>query len=319
MRMNASSTYNVALSALLLFTWVGSGCKADVIGREPAVRRSSSTATDSINWNTVDQAMARTGKQETGGVHRYSMLRSDLTITSRGVKIKPALSLGSWLAFKQAGGNTAIAMGDLVLTEREYNRVIARLSQGGVAPTAIHKHLPAHSPPLWWTHIEAKGDPVKIAETVRAALNLTGTPPAPSGQEQQQSLGVDTAAVSQALGHAGKVNGGVYQVSIPRSEAVRAGGVEIPGSMGTATALNFQPTGNGKAAVNGDFVMVAEELKGVVQALESSGIQVVALHNHMLDEEPRLFFLHFWANEDAVKLARGLRSALDKMHLANSP
>lgn len=208
-------------------------------------------------------------------------------------------------------------MGDLVLTEQEYNRVIARLSQGGVTPTAVHKHLPAHSPALWWTHIEAKGDPVNVAQTVRAALGLTGTPVAQPAPEQPQPVGIDTAAIGQALGYRGKVNGGVYQVSIPRSEAVRSSGIEVPGPMGTATALNFQPTGAGKAAINGDLVMKADEVKAVIEALEASGIQVVALHNHMLDEEPRLFFLHFWANDDAVKLARGLRSALGKMRLAS--
>ena len=160
-----------------------------------------------------------------------------------------------------------------------------------------------------------RANPVEIAETVRAALVLTGTP----AQEFRASSGaieLDTAALSGALGRGGKVSGGVYQVSVPRAETIRAGGMEVPASMGTATALNFQPTGGGKAAINGDFVMIADEVQPVIMALKTNGIQIVALHNHMLDEEPRLFFMHFWANDDAVKLARGLRAALDKINLA---
>jgi hypothetical protein len=312
-----------ALLTLASLILLGTGCKESDSGRPPqegtstipSRADSSPPRTDSMDWKLVDQEMGRPGKEETGGVHRYSMPRSDLTVICQGVRIKPALSLGSWLAFKSTSGNTAVAMGDLVLTEQEYNRVITRLSQGGVTPTAVHKHLPAHSPALWWTHVEAKGNPVNIAETVHAALGLTGTPAARPAPHQPQPLGIDTGAISHALGYEGKVNGGVYQVSIPRSETIRASGIDVPGPMGTATVLNFQPTGGGKAAINGDFVMKADEVEDVVRALESSGIHVVALHNHMRDEEPRLFFLHFWANDDAVKLTRGLGAALGKMNV----
>jgi hypothetical protein len=326
MNINKPSAHYITFSALVLFSWLGLGCSERTSGHQRATSPSASgqvtasvsspEASDSIDWKMVDQEMGRSGKEESGDVRRYSFPRSDLTVTCQGVKIKPALSLGSWLAFKPAGGRNAIAMGDLVLTEAEYNRVIARLLQGGISPTAVHKHLPAQTPALWWTHVEAEGDPTQIARTVRAALSLTKTPPALPNQPQQQPLDIDTAGISRALGHSGKVSGGVFQVSIPRAQVIRVGRIEIPASMGTATALNFQPTGGGKAAINGDLVMIAGEVKGVLRALELNGIQVVALHNHMLDEEPRLFFLHFWANDDAVKLARGLRSGLDQMHLA---
>jgi hypothetical protein len=324
MKTARSQTHPTLPLAILALTFYINACSAGDTGSRRAGASdqsrapSSQSSRDSVDWSQVDRQMGRPGKEESGGVHRYSMPRSDLTVTSQGVTIKPALALGSWLAFKSTSGNSAVAMGDLVLTEQEYNRVIARLSQGGVQVTAVHKHLPAHSPGLWWTHVEGRGDPAKLAETVRAALRLTGTPSAPPPSRQPEPVAIDTTGVSQALGHQGKVNGGVYQVSIPRSEVIRASGVEVSAAMGTGTALNFQPTGGGKAAINGDFVMVADEVKNVVQALESSDIQVVALHNHMLEEEPRLFFLHFWANDDAVKLARGLRGALDKMKLGKS-
>lgn len=264
-----------------------------------------------MDWAAVDQALGRKGEMQPGGVYKFTMPRSDLQVTSGGVRIKPALSLGSWLAFKPKGSG-AVAMGDLVLTEKEYNGVIARLQQGGVGQTAVHKHLPEHSPAIWWTHVHAEGDPVKIAQTVKAALALTATPATTPPSAPVTAVELDTAAINRTLGRTGKVSGGVYQVSVPRAEKIQASGIEVPASMGTATVLNFQPTGGGRAAINGDFVMTRDEVQPVIAALKANDIQVVTIHNHMVDEEPRLFFMHFWANDDAVKLARGLRAALDK-------
>ena len=287
---------------------------AYVAGAEPQTRGSHGSAHE-IDWRAVDAAMGRSGSMQDGGVYRFSMPRSDLNVTSRGVPIRTSLALGSWLAFKQSGPNEAVAMGDLVVTEDELNRVLARLQQEGVGQTAIHKHLLGESPAVWWTHVHAHGDPVQIARTVRAALDLTGTPAAPSGGGgAEPELGIDTAQIRQILGHGGRSNSGVYSVSVPRVETIRAMGIEVPPSMGVATALNFQPTGDGRAAINGDFVMTAGEIDGVIAALRESGIEIVALHNHLTDEEPRLFFMHFWANDDALRLARGLRRALDRTH-----
>ncbi|MDQ3137452.1 MAG: DUF1259 domain-containing protein [Gemmatimonadota bacterium] len=305
---------------VLLGAWSATACgpsndapseaRADA-GKTAAAAPPASARADSTKWAAVDEALGRQGESLPGGVHKFTMPRTDLPVVSGGLRIKPALALGSWLAFMPKGAG-AVAMGDLVLTEREYTGVIARLQQGGVGQTAVHKHLPEHSPAVWWTHIHAEGDPVEIARTVKAALALTGTPPEEGSGAATRELALDTAAIRRTLGHGGKVNGGVYQVSIPRAEIIRAGGIELPASMGTATALNFQPTGRGKAAINGDFVMTAAEVQPVIAALKANAIQVVALHNHMLDEEPRLFFMHFWANDDPVMLARGLRAALDQ-------
>jgi hypothetical protein len=284
---------------------------AEAVAQQPA-------QAGNIDWTAVDRAMGRSGAMQAGGVYKFSMPRSDLNITSQGVQIRPALALGSWLAMKPSGGNEVVAMGDLVLTEEEYNRVIARLQQGVVGQTAVHKHLPEESPAIWWTHVHGHGDPARIAQTVREALALTGTPPASRSGGASEAIALDTAQIRQILGHSGKVNGGVYQVSVPRAETIRSSGIEVPPSMGTATALNFQPTGGGRAAINGDFVMTAGEVNKVIAALKQNGIDVVALHNHMLDEDPRLFFMHFWANDDAVKLARGLRAALDQTNSARA-
>jgi hypothetical protein len=300
-----------------LATWVGllAHVACAPADRSPADARAESGqgSDQQIDWGAVDAAMGRSGSMEDGGVYRFGMPRSDLTVTSQGVAIRPSLALGSWLALKQSGPNEAVAMGDLVLTDGELDRVLSRLQQEGVGQTAIHKHLLEESPALWWTHVHAHGDPVRIAATVRVALELTGTPPeSPGGAGPPPALDLDTAQIRQVLGHGGRNNGGVYNVSVPRVETIRAMGIEVPPSMGMATVINFQPTGGGRAAINGDFVMTAGEVDGVIAALRQSRIQVVALHNHLTDEEPRLFFMHFWANDDAVQLARGLRSALDQ-------
>lgn len=267
-----------------------------------------------IDWRAVDAAMGRTGATQPGDTYRFNMPRSDLRVVSQGVEIRPSFALGSWLAFKQSGENQAVAMGDLVLTEEELNRVLARLQQGGVGQTAVHKHLLEMEPAIWWAHVHAQGNPVEIARTVREALALTGTPPEASAAPPP-ALALDTAQISRILGYPGRNNGGVYNVSVPRAETIRSHGIEVPPSMGLTTVFNFQPTGNGRAAINGDYVMTASEVDRVIAALRQNNIQVVELHHHLTDEEPRLFFMHFWANDDAVKLARGLRAALDQTNV----
>jgi hypothetical protein len=270
------------------------------------------TLDQKVDWTQVDHAMGRTGKMQNDGAYKYSMPRSDLHVTVDGVAIEPALSLGSWLAMKPAASGV-VAMGDLVLRESEVTPVIAKLQAGGVMQTALHNHLLRESPRVMYLHVHGEGDPVKIAETIHAALGVTSTPPAaPHGNEVSRPLGIDTAAIDRVLGRGGSSSGGVYHIAVPRAETIRAAGIEVTPSMGTAISINFQHTGNGKAAVYGDFVMTAGEVNDVIRALEDGGIEVVAVHNHMLNEEPRLFFLHYWANYDAVKLARGLRAALDK-------
>jgi len=262
-------------------------------------------------WAGVDSAIGRLGTSQPGDVRKYSFPRSDLRVTVGEVALKPALALGSWVAFKQTSGSEVVAMGDLVLLEGEVGPVIGKLQSLGVEQTALHNHLQQESPSVMYLHIQAHGDRVKIAEAVRAALALTKTPAPPSSATAQAApLELDTVKLASALGYGGKVNGGVYQVSVPRAEPVRMNDTEIPPSMGVATALNFQPTGGGKAAITGDFVLTANEVSPVIRSLREGGVAVTALHSHMLGEEPRLFFMHFWANDDALKLARTLHAAL---------
>jgi Domain of Unknown Function (DUF1259) len=278
------------------------------LGRAQAPKSEHGPAAD---WKAVDQAMGRPGKAQPGEVYKYSFPRSDLQVRIGDVTVRPALGLGGWVAFKRMGTD-AIAMGDLVLLESEVTPVMTELQEMGVTQTALHNHLLHESPHVMYMHIGARGDPTKVAQAVHAALVLTRTPPAAPPSAAAASVELDTTRIASTLGHGGTVNGGVYQVSVPRADPVRVEGMEVPPSMGVATAINFQPTVGGKAAVTGDFVLVAGEVNPVIQALRAGGIQVTALHSHMLTEEPRLFFMHFWANDDALKLARALRAAIDR-------
>ncbi len=274
----------------------------------------AATQTQTVDWKAVDAAMGRAAVVQPGDVHRFNFPRSDMHVTAAGVEIKPSFALGGWIAMKAAAGGV-VAMGDLVLAENELTPVITKLQAAGIEQTAIHHHLIRESPRVLYVHVHGHGDPVKLAESIRGALSVTKVPPAAPAAATPAtaaSFALDTVALAKTLGYTGRVAGGVYQVSVPRAETIHDGDFEVPPSMGLGTAINFQPTGGGKAAITGDFVMVSSEVNPVIRALRDGGIEVVSLHSHLLDEQPRLFFMHFWANDDATKLARGLRAALDK-------
>src|SRR5215469_1315260 len=269
------------------------------------------------DWKQIEDAMGRPGQTQPGDVIKFGMPRKDLHIALDKVTIKPSLALGSWVAFKR-NGDAAMVMGDLVLAEDEVEPVMMKLQETGIQESALHNHLIGESPRVLYMHIVGHGDGVQMAWAIHDALLLTKTPgpdPAP-GNQSAVNLGFDQKQIEQILGHSGKVNGGVLQIGIPRAEGITDSGMTVPPSMGVATAINFQPTANGKAAITGDFVLLGTEVNPVIKALRANGIAVTALHSHMLTEEPRLFFMHFCANDDAVKLARGLRAALDNTNSA---
>jgi hypothetical protein len=266
-----------------------------------------------IDWQKVDDAFGRK-PAVSGDVHRYGFPRTDLTVSLDGVAIKPALALGGWVAFKPAHGG-AMVMGDLVLLESEINPVMLKLIEGGLEITAVHNHLLRASPATFYMHVGGHGDPARMAAVIHDALAVSKTPLAmPAAAGPAPAVDLDTEQLDQIIGVKGQANGGVYQFNVPRRDPVTEGGMQIApvGPMGVAIGINFQPTGGGKAAVTGDFVLTGDEVNPVIKALRANGIEVTAVHSHMLDEQPRLFFLHFWANDDALKLARGLRVALDK-------
>ena len=270
-----------------------------------------------IDWEKVDAALGRKGAAS-ADVHRYGFPRSDLTVTLDGVTIKPALALGGWVAFKPMHGEVMV-MGDLVLLETEVNPVMAKLIENGIEITAVHNHLLRANPAPFYMHVGGHGDAVKMATAIRTALAESKTPlEAPPAAAFAPAVDLDGKQLDEIVGAKGRQNGGVYQFSVPRRDAISEDGMAItpPGPMGVATGINFQPTGGGKAAITGDFVLAGNEVNPVIKTLRENGIEVTALHSHMLTEEPRLLFMHFWANDDAVKLARGLHAALEKMAIA---
>ena len=268
-----------------------------------------------MDWQKVDDAIGRKPAVVAGDVHRYGFPRTDLTVTLDGVTIKPALALGGWVAFKPMH-NEVMIMGDLVLLETEINPVMAKLIANGVEITAVHNHLLRANPATFYMHVGGHGDPVKLATAVHTALAESKTPlTPPTAAAPPPAIDLDTAQLEQIIGAKGQANGGVYQFGVPRRDPITENGMALTpvGPLGGATAIGFQPTGTGRAAITGDFVMTANEVNPVIAALRESGIEITALHSHMLDEQPRLFFMHFWANDDAIKLAKGLRAGLDKM------
>jgi len=264
-----------------------------------------------IDWQKVDAAMGRSAAVG-GDVHRYGFPRSDLQVTVDGVTIRPTLALGGWAAFKPMG-NAAMVMGDLVVLGTELNAVMSKLMEGGIEVTAIHNHLLRAEPMTYYMHIGGHGDPVKMATAIHTALGASKTPLTAPAAGTPPAIDLNTAQIDQILGAKGNNNGGVYGFGIPRKDAVTENGMQVApaGPMGVATAINFQPTGGDKAAITGDFVLIASEVNPVISALRANGIEVTAIHSHMLSENPRLIFMHFWANDDALKLAKGLRAALD--------
>jgi hypothetical protein len=267
------------------------------------------------DWKDVDAAMGRAGQDQPDGTHKYALPRKDMNVTISGVQIKAGLALGSWVAFKATSQGNSMVMGDLVLAEDEVAPVMAELQAGGIEITALHNHLLGETPRVMYMHIHGMGNAATLAKAIHSAIAKTKTPDA-GPAAASPDLDIDTKQIDQILGHAGKNNGGIYQVGVPRAEHITEGGMAIPNSMNVGTAFNFQPTGGGKAAITGDFVLLGKEVNPVIKALRENGIAVTALHSHMLQEQPRLFFMHFWANDDALKLAKGLRAALDQTNSA---
>jgi hypothetical protein len=270
------------------------------------------------DWQArVAEALGKAGTATPGGVYRVALPRTDLKATLDGVELKPGFALGSWLAFEKMG-DEGMVMGDLVLTMDEVNPVMTKLAAGGIEITALHNHLLRNQPFTMYMHVLGHGDPVKLAAALHTALAESKTPLAAAAAAPPPPIDLDTAALDQILGAKGTNNGGVYQFGIPRAEPIKENGMAVPPPMGSANSINFQPTGGGKAAITGDFVLVAKEVNPVLKALREHGIEVTAIHNHMLDDQPRLYFMHFWANDDAKKLAEGLKAALAQINIAKS-
>jgi hypothetical protein len=271
--------------------------------------------TSDADWTSVTDALGRTGKfGDNNTVYRIPLVRSDLQVVTVGVPIKPGLSLGGYVAFSKYDDATMV-MGDLVVTEAELPKVTDALQSHGIEQTALHKHLLEQSPQVWWTHIHAMGDPAQLAAGVKAALDATAIAPAAAPPAQQPPVDLDTAGIDAALGRKGNPDGGLYKFNLARQDTIVDDGHLVPPTFGVTTTVNFQPLGEGKAAINGDIVMSGPEVQKVIQAIRAGNIALVTVHNHSMTDEPRLFYLHYWAVDDAVMLAKAMRAALDATNL----
>jgi hypothetical protein len=196
------------------------------------------------DWKAVEQALGKSGQLQPGDVFRVGMPRTDLAVTVKGVPVKAAFALGSYAAFKQVGAD-AMVMGDLVLLDQEVPAVMSGLFRGGLDVTAVHNHLNEVSPHVMYMHYTGHGDAVQLATALRQALSASGTPlgGAAPAAAAPVGAGLDTKAIAQALGQSGRdIGGGVFQVTVPRAEAITEMGTPLLPAMGVTTVLNFQPT-----------------------------------------------------------------------------
>jgi hypothetical protein len=268
------------------------------------------------DWSAVDKVFGSTGKALPGGVWRWGWPRTDMSVTISGVKVEAGLALGAWAGFLRTGrGEEVMTMGDFVLLDPEVNPVVSALEGNGLEVTAIHNHLLNETPHVTYLHFSGHGDAVTLAKGLKAALEKTKTPMAPSGAKAEPSA-ADQAIfkrLQDALGHTGTMAGRILQVSVPRAEKIEEHGMEVPASMSMANPMNFQVVG-GRVAATGDFVLVASEVNPVIRELRAGGVDVTALHSHMLEESPRLFFMHFWAVDTPEKVGGAFKAALSKIH-----
>ena len=267
-----------------------------------------SAALDTAKIEQLTGAKGRMNAAE--GVFKVSVPRSDLHVTVGGVKLTPASGLTSWAAFTPAGANVMV-MGDIVLTEDQVDPVMGVALEVGLEVTALHNHFLGESPRVMFMHIGGMGAVDSLAGAVGkvfAALKSPGTP-IPTADVDPASSRLDPDVIATALGHKGDLANGVYKVTIGRTTQMH--GHAVGNAMGVNTWAAFSGS-DAQAVVDGDFAMLETELQPVLHALHRGGIHVVAIHQHMSGESPRIVFLHYWGVGPAETLARGLRSALDQ-------
>jgi hypothetical protein len=288
-----------------------------------AVSTTAAPAAPTVDWNAVDSAVGRKGDVLAGDVHRYGFARSDLNVTLDGTALKPGFALGSYAAFA-ATSKDVVVMGDLVLLETEVSPVMAKLQEQGIEISAVHNHLLRDQPKVMYMHyVGHSADAVALARSLHTALAASATPlaaPAAGPPTTAADLGFDPAAVDKILGRTGTTSGGLQKYSVARAETITMGGTDLhlTPAFGVGTVINFQPLGGGRAAITGDFSLLGAEVTPVARTLREKGIEVTAVHTHMTDDVPHLYYMHFFATGDATTLAQGLRAALDQTHSAPS-
>lgn len=291
----------------------------------PSSSTAAATSLRPVDWNAVDDALGRKGEVMAGDVHRYGFPRSDLKVALDGISLKAGFALGSYAAFL-ATGRDVVVMGDLVLTEAEVGPVMRKLQDEGLEISGLHNHLLREQPKVMYMHyVGHSQDAVALARELRTALAASATPlespaaPPPGSTD----FGFDPAELDRILGRKGTASGGLQKYAIARAETVtmrpenmppgeqQGGEVHLTPALGVGTVINFQPLGAGRAAITGDFALVGSEVAKVAKTLPTNHIDVTAVHTHMTDENPHLYYMHFFATGTAPDLARGLRAALD--------
>lgn len=264
-----------------------------------------------LNTSAIDQVLGHSG-QKTGDVYRVGLPRTDLHVELAGVALKPGFALGSWAAFSGSDANCTV-MGDLVLTQGEIGPVMDKLRTAGFEITGVHNHLLNETPHVMYMHYMGHGNAQKMAQSLRDALAESKTPLTSGSPAQETPAAPFVKTIEDVLGTQGRWAGGVLAYGIPRKEPINENGMTLNGAQGVAESINFQDAGSGKVATTGDFVLTAQEVNPVISALEERQIQVTALHNHMLTEEPRLFFMHFWGVGSPEMVSAGIKAALSKI------
>jgi hypothetical protein len=248
-------------------------------------------------------------------VYRVGLPRTDLVVTLDGVQLKPGFALGSYAAFEALPGKTLV-VGDLCLLEREIEPVMGQLRKDGIEITALHNHLRNESPHVMYLHFLGIGDAAGLAHSLRRALEMTGTPMSPAARATGASPPAFVSDVQTALGRTGTVSGGVLSFGVPRADKVTVRGMPLTPGMGVTNALNVQDAGGGQVATTGDFVLIASEVEATVATLRAHDFEVTAMHQHMIGDDPTLYYVHFWRVGSPADVGGGLKDALSHVHTA---
>lgn len=287
-----------------------------VTGQAKQTNHSKTTGnTKGVDTATIERVMGMKGKSN-NGEYKITIPQNDLDVKVDGFKIIPAMGLGTWVAFTPTKDGV-MAMGDIVVTETDLGPVQQEIIRQGLTSTAIHNHFIRNHPNIMFMHMGGSGSTELMAQKAKAVLDKVkelrgGDPSKGTASNESVQNTLDTKRLDEILGNKAEMSKGVYKYTIGRPDVdLREHGTKVTTFLGFNTWAAFQGTPE-KAAVAGDFVMLEDEVEPVLKALVENGIEVVALHNHMVHEKPRVFFLHYWGIGNAEQLAKGLRTAIDQ-------
>ena len=303
-----------SISFLLLVLFVFNFCSGQQqLHKKKAMQKMETTPVKPLDTAMIEKITGMKGKVNKGQ-YKITVPQNDLNVSVDGFKIIPAMGLGSWIAFTPSPGG-AMIMGDIILTESDLGPFEQEVIHQGLTISAIHNHFIRSHPNVLFMHIAGMGKTEDIAQKVKAVFDkvteLRGKNPASEPADSVENT-IDTKDLDAIIGYKGEMSKGVYKYTIGRPDVdLKEHGLPVSSFGGFNTWAVWQGTED-KAAVAGDFTMLENEVEPVVKALIENGIEVIALHNHMIHEQPRIFFLHYWGIGPVQKLAKGLKEALDK-------